>query len=69
MIGRLIGMVHLGPLPGSARSVPLDETIDRAVSDAVDLVASPAERLETWIVEEGGKQPKGVRFAYVERCE
>ncbi len=38
MIGRLIGMVHLGPLPGSARSVPLDETIDRAVSDAVDLV-------------------------------
>ena len=34
---------------------------------AVELKASPAERLETW-VEEAGK-PYGVRFVYVKRCE
>lgn len=37
MIRGLIGMVHLGPLPGSPRPAPLEETIDRAVSDAVAL--------------------------------
>jgi membrane complex biogenesis BtpA family protein len=37
MISGLIGMVHLGPLPGSARSVPFTETIDQAVSDAIVL--------------------------------
>ncbi len=37
MISGLIGMVHLGPLPGSARSVPFAETIDQAISDAIAL--------------------------------
>jgi len=37
MISGLIGMVHLGPLPGSARSVSFQETIDQAVSDAIAL--------------------------------
>lgn len=37
MIRGLIGMVHLGPLPGSPRPAPLKETIDRAVSDATTL--------------------------------
>jgi len=54
MIGRLIGMVHLGPLPGSARSVPLDETIDRAVSDAVDLVDAGFDAL---MIENFGDAP------------
>jgi membrane complex biogenesis BtpA family protein len=54
MIGGLIGMVHLGPLPGSARSVPLDETIDRAVSDAVDLVDAGFDAL---MIENFGDAP------------
>ena len=32
---RLIGMVHLGPLPGSASPWELDSIIERAVADAV----------------------------------
>ena len=35
----------------------------------VRLEPSPAERLETWIVEQGSKKPYGVRFVYVTRCE
>ena len=54
MIGGLIGMVHLGPLPGSARSVPLDETINRAVSDAVDLVDAGFDAL---MIENFGDAP------------
>jgi membrane complex biogenesis BtpA family protein len=38
MIQGLIGMVHLGPLPGAARPDPLAETIERAVADATTLV-------------------------------
>lgn len=33
----------------------------------VELKPSPAERLETWIVEEGLEKPYGVRFVYVKR--
>ena len=36
--------------------------------DAIQLQASPAERLQTWIVEEGVEKPYGVRFAYVKRA-
>jgi len=34
---------------------------------AVALKPSPAERLETWIVEQGAEKPYGVRYAYVRR--
>lgn len=34
MIRGLIGMVHLGPLPGSPRAIPVGEAIERAVADA-----------------------------------
>ena len=34
----------------------------------VELKASPAERLETWIVEQDGGKPYGVRYVYVRRC-
>ena len=54
MIQGLIGMVHLGPLPGAARSVPLDEVIDRAVSDAVDLVDAGFDAL---MIENFGDAP------------
>jgi arylsulfatase A-like enzyme len=33
----------------------------------IELKASPAERLETWIEEEGVEKPYGVRFVYVRR--
>jgi arylsulfatase A-like enzyme len=35
---------------------------------AIQLAASPAERLETWITEDGADKPYGVRFVYVERA-
>ena len=54
MIQGLIGMVHLGPLPGSARSGALDEVIDRAVSDAVDLADSGFDAL---MIENFGDAP------------
>lgn len=54
MISGLIGMVHLGPLPGSARSAPLDEVIDRAVSDALDLVDAGFDAL---MIENFGDAP------------
>lgn len=34
MIAGLIGMVHLGPLPGSPAALPLADTIEAAVADA-----------------------------------
>lgn len=37
MIGPLIGMVHLGPLPGAPRATDLDRVIERAVRDATVL--------------------------------
>jgi len=37
MTPRLVGMVHLGPLPGSPRPDPIDRTIERAVADASTL--------------------------------
>ena len=61
-------VAHL-KLQGIERTRKLKPGTTQCRFDAVDLVPSPAERLETWIVEEGGKPPKGVRFAYVERCE
>ena len=43
----LIGMVHLGPLPGSPRDTgkPLDDTLARAVQDAQSLEAGGANAL------------------------
>lgn len=54
MIGRLIGMVHLGPLPGSARPAVIDEVIDDAVADAVDLVDAGFDAL---MIENFGDAP------------
>jgi len=54
MIEGLIGMIHLGPLPGSPRAEPLHDTISRAVSDAVDLVDAGFDAL---ILENFGDAP------------
>ena len=54
MIRGLIGMVHLGPLPGSARAVPLGETIERAVTDAGELVLAGFDAL---LIENFGDAP------------
>lgn len=34
----------------------------------IELKASPAERLETWVVEQDEDEPYGVRYVYVRRC-
>ena len=54
MIQGLIGMIHLGPLPGSPRAVPLHDTISRAVSDAVSLVDAGFDAL---MIENFGDAP------------
>jgi hypothetical protein len=35
----------------------------------IQLQPSPAERLETWISEEGVEKPYGVRYVYVKHCD
>ncbi len=54
MISGLIGMVHLGPLPGSPRPVPLDETVAGAVADATALMEAGFDAL---MVENFGDAP------------
>lgn len=54
MISGLIGMVHLGPLPGSPRAVPLKETLARAAADAETLEEAGFDAL---MVENFGDAP------------
>ena len=55
MIGRLIGMVHLGPLPGSPRfGGDLDAVVEAALSDAAVLAAAGFDAL---MVENFGDAP------------
>jgi uncharacterized protein len=54
MIRGLIGMVHLGPLPGSPRPAPLEATIDAAVADATALQAAGFDAL---MIENFGDAP------------
>lgn len=54
MIRGLIGMVHLGPLPGSPRFESLDRVIDAAVSDAAALTTAGFDAL---MVENFGDAP------------
>ena len=61
-------VAHL-KLQGLELARKLEPGTERYRFDTVELVASPAERLETWIVEEGVQRPYGVRFAYVQRGE
>jgi len=42
---RFIGVVHLRGLPGSPRAIPLDETIERAVADAIALEQGGADAI------------------------
>ncbi|NQT16875.1 MAG: arylsulfatase [Planctomycetes bacterium] len=62
------GVAHL-KLQGIELEQALEPGTARYRFPAVELKASPAERLETWIEEEGVGKPYGVRFVYVERCE
>ena len=57
--------------PGAKSIAPygLPEGGVRVVFPEIDLKASPAERLEVWVEEDGVAKPYGVRFAYVERVE
>ncbi len=54
MIRGLIGMIHLGPLPGSPHAEPLEHTIGRAVSDAGDLLEAGFDAL---LIENFGDTP------------
>ena len=60
MGGPLLGVVHLRPLPGSARHVSMDEVLDRALADAR---ACAEGGLDGVIVENFGDAPfrKGTR--------
>lgn len=54
MIRGLIGMVHLGPLPGSPHEVDFAAALDRAVSDAATLTGAGFDAL---LVENFGDAP------------
>jgi membrane complex biogenesis BtpA family protein len=54
VIDGLIGMVHLGPLPGSPTHAPLDETIAAAVADAHRLAEAGFDAL---MIENFGDAP------------
>ena len=57
-----------GENPGADAPAPygLPEGGVRVIFPALKLKASPAERLEVWVEEEGVPKPYGIRFAYVE---
>ncbi len=65
---KLSAVVHLR-LQGLELQQILVTGTGRCSFPAVELKASPAERLETWIEEEGVKTPYGVRYVYVKRCD
>lgn len=54
MITGLIGMVHLGPLPGSPRATDLEKTLSAAVLDATRLAAAGFDAL---MIENFGDAP------------
>lgn len=56
-------------LQGIELEQALEPGTERYRFPTVRLEASPAERLETWIEEEGVGKPRGVRFVHVKRCE
>ena len=58
-----------GQSPAGAKSqpYPLPSNGVRITFPRIVLKASPAERLEAWIGEQGVKMPYGVRFVYIER--
>ena len=60
-----------GDNPGAGVTAPygLPEGGVRIVLPEFKLEASPAERLETWVEEDGGDKPYGVRFVYIERLD
>jgi arylsulfatase A-like enzyme len=55
------------PGQGVDAPYPLPEGVARVTLPPIDLKASPAERLEAWIVEDGVQTPYGVQYAYVKR--
>jgi hypothetical protein len=57
---RILGIEHAVELQPGAESYAFPE---------IELKASKAERLETWIEEEGRQKPYGVLFVYVERVD
>jgi hypothetical protein len=61
----------VGENPGVDTPAPygLPERGVRVVFPEIQLKASPAERLETWVEEEGIDKPYGVRFVYVQRLD
>jgi arylsulfatase A-like enzyme len=61
-------VAHL-KLQGIELETALEPGTARYRFPVVELKASPAERLETWIEEEGAGKPYGVRFVYVKRCD
>jgi len=65
---KLGAVVHLR-LQGLEREQELVTGTGRCAFPAVELKPSPAERLETWIEEEGVKEPYGVHYVYVKRCD
>ncbi len=57
------------PAGDRAMPYPLPAGGVRLGFDPIELKASPAERLEAWITNQGGRKPYGARFVYVERVE
>jgi arylsulfatase A-like enzyme len=57
------------PARPKAAPYPLAPGSVRYTFPLVTLKPSPAERLETWIDEEGTAEPYGVRYVYVKRCD
>ncbi len=56
------------PLPDAKpQPYPLPPKGVRITFPTITLKASPAERLEVWIDEDGVKEPYGVRYTYIER--
>ncbi|HUT94349.1 MAG TPA: arylsulfatase [Thermoguttaceae bacterium] len=65
---KLSAVVHLR-LQGQEVQQMLVTGTGRCSFPALELKPSPAERLETWIEEEGVKTPYGVHYVYVKRCD
>ncbi|MCP5118075.1 MAG: hypothetical protein GY953_45250, partial [bacterium] len=61
----------VGDNPGAEAPAPygLPQGGVRVVFPAIELKASPVERLETWVEEDGRDKGYGVRFVYVQRID